>query len=62
MKVFHLHPNKQRLVAHHRWVPDKGLSEPERAELERLHKEIATLKMGVISQNYADVRVMSMLR
>jgi transposase len=26
-------------------VPDKDLSEPERAELERLRKEIVTLKM-----------------
>ena len=26
-------------------VPDKDLSEPERAELERLRKEVATLKM-----------------
>jgi transposase len=42
--------------------PDKELSETERAELERLRKEITTLRMERDFANYVDVRVMSMFR
>ena len=41
---------------------DKDLSETERAELERLRKEIAVLRMERDFANYADVWVMPMFR
>ncbi len=41
-------------------VLDKDLSETERAELERLRKDIAVLRMERDFANYADVRVMPM--
>ena len=43
-------------------VLDKDLSETERAELERLRKDIAVLRMERDFANYADVRVMLMFR
>ena len=43
-------------------APDRDLSETERGELERLRKDIAVLRMERDFANYADVRVMPMLR
>ena len=43
-------------------VLDKDLSETERAELERLRKDNAVLRMERDFANYVDVRVMPMLR
>ncbi len=43
-------------------VLDKELSETERAELERLRKDNAVLRMERDFANYVDVRVMPMLR
>lgn len=43
-------------------LQDKDLSETERAELERLRKDNATLRMERDFTNYTDVRVIPMFR